>query len=343
MALIVVLLRIALSAVFGVAGITKLLDLRGTRTAVKNFRAPGPMVPAILLLLPIAELAVAAGLLVDRAASISALGALLLLAVFIVAISVNLAQGRTHDCHCFGQLHSRPLGWPTLVRNIVFALGASFIVWQTRSMPEPPLLATLVERELTTQLLLSAAGVAAVLMLFLLGRRGKRAEAEAANSAAAPTGLPLDSIAPPFELAAYHGGSRSLAQLIAHGKPLLLIFTSPNCGPCVSLFQEIKNWESAHSNQLTIGLVSRGTIRDNFVSVARNSLGEVLLQKEREVAELYNARVTPTAIVVNTSGRIASPLAAGADEIRKLLHTALEYSNGHDHHQKGNYRAHRSD
>jgi hypothetical protein len=59
----------------------------------------------------------------------------------------------------------------------------------------------------------------------------------------------------------------------------------------------------------------------------------VLLQKEREVAEQYNARVTPTAVVVNTNGRIASPLAAGADQIRNLLQTMLENSNDNNQHR----------
>ena len=328
MTLIVVLLRIALSAVFGVAGITKLLDLRGTRAAVKNFGLPRPLVPALSLLLPIGELTVAAGLLVDRAASISALGAFLLLALFIVAISVNLAQGRTHDCHCFGQLYSRPLGWPTLIRNIIFALSASVVLWQTLAGGVPPIVPTLVELGPIPQLVLIGAAIGTVATLIYLGRRGKRAEAEAVAAESTPTGLPLNSIAPPFELTAYHGGRRSLSQLIANGKPLLLIFTSPTCGPCVWLFQEINDWQQAHSDQLTIGVISKGTIKENFVNVARNSLGEVLLQKEREVAEQYHARVTPTAVVVNTNGRIASPLAAGAEQIRDLLRSVLENSNG---------------
>jgi len=327
MALIVILLRLSLSAVFGVAGITKLLDRDGTREAVKNFGAPEPLIPALSLLLPVIELAVAVGLLLDSVASLSAFGALLLLGLFIVAISINLAQGRTHDCHCFGQLHSRPLGWPTLVRNIVFAGGAGFVLWKTMGASTPRLVPTLLALGLIPQLLLISVVIVTMFLLAYLLRRAKRAEAEAIKSEATPTGLPLNSIAPPFDLAAYHGGNRSLAQLVAHGKPLLLIFTSPTCGPCVVLFQEIKDWQRAHSEQLTIGLISKGSIKENFVNVARNGLGEVLLQEEREVAEQYNAQVTPTAVVVNTQGRIASPLAAGADQIRNLLHTVLENSN----------------
>jgi protein-disulfide isomerase len=115
---------------------------------------------------------------------------------------------------------------------------------------------------------------------------------------------------------------------------VLLIFTNPNCGPCVLLFEEIKEWQDSHSEQLTIALLSFGTIKQNFVNVARNGLGQVLLQQKREVAEKYGANLTPTAVVVSTSGRIASPLAAGADEIRNLLGTVLENSfNLHPKHR----------
>ena len=63
----------------------------------------------------------------------------------------------------------------------------------------------------------------------------------------------------------------------------------------------------------------------------------MLLQREREVAEKYGANVTPTAILVNTNGKIASQLAAGAEEIRKLFATVLGNSSNskhlhHSHH-----------
>jgi thioredoxin-related protein len=133
-------------------------------------------------------------------------------------------------------------------------------------------------------------------------------------------------------VATYAGGRTSLEQLLADGKPLLLIFTNPTCGPCVMLFQEIKEWQQSHSERLTIALLSFGTIKDNFVNVARNGLGQVLLQKEREVAETYGADVTPAAVIVDTSGRIATPMAAGAEEIRELLATVVSDSANSNHH-----------
>lgn len=325
MHLITVLLRIALSAVFGVAGVTKLIDPRGTREAVKNFGAPEPLAPVLAIILPIVELTIAAGLLFTSTSRVSALAALLVLLLFVVAISVNLARGNTHDCHCFGQLYSRPLGWPTLVRNIIFALGAVFVLWQLDTSASSSILDTLAQLSSSEWLVLLGAVAVVIAVLAYSQKRQKRLANETPT---APVGLPLNSVAPPFELTAYAGGAISLTQLLAYGKPLLLIFTNPTCGPCVVLFEEVKEWQHSHSEQLTIALISFGSIKENFVNVARNGLGQVLLQQKREVAEKYGANVTPTAVVVNTDGRIASPLAAGADDIRALLTTILGNSHG---------------
>ena len=329
MHLITVLLRIALSAIFGIAGVTKLIDPRGTREAVKNFGSPEPLASALAIILPIVELAIAAGLLFTNTARASAFAALIVLTVFVVAIGINLARGRTHDCHCFGQLYSRPLSWPTLVRNLIFALGAGFVLWQSGTGDGSEIVNTLAQLNISEWLVLLGAVVVIVALLIYLQRRQKHLLAKTPE---APRGLPLDSMAPTFELPAYAGGTITLTQLLDYGKPLLLIFTNPTCGPCVILFAEVKEWQQSHREQLTIALISFGTIKENFVNVARNGLGQVLLQREREVAEKYGANVTPSAVVVNTNGRIASPLAAGADEIRKLLTTVLGNSHGANHH-----------
>ena len=50
--------------------------------------------------------------------------------MFVVGISINLARGRTPECHCFGQLHSAPAGWKTLARNGALAAVAAFILWE---------------------------------------------------------------------------------------------------------------------------------------------------------------------------------------------------------------------
>jgi uncharacterized membrane protein YphA (DoxX/SURF4 family) len=129
MLIIVLVFRLLLSLIFGIAGVAKLLDIRSTREAVTNFGAPANWSATLALLLPLAEIATAVGLLVSLIAWVSALIAVLLLGLFIAVIAVNLGRGRAPECHCFGQLYSRPLGWPTLLRSVLFAIGAGVVIW----------------------------------------------------------------------------------------------------------------------------------------------------------------------------------------------------------------------
>ena len=121
--------RLVLGGVFVLAGVAKLSDLKGSRQAIIDFGVPPAIAAPLGLLLPVAELSVAATLLPASTAWWGALGALALLAVFVVGITYNLARGRKPDCHCFGQLHSAPAGWKTLARNGVLAVVAGFVLW----------------------------------------------------------------------------------------------------------------------------------------------------------------------------------------------------------------------
>src|SRR5215208_6427661 len=121
MTLLLLIARVLLAAIFAVAGVAKLADREGSRRAVVDFGVPSALAAPLALLLPLAELAVAAALLPASTAWWGALGALALLSVFVVGIGINVARGRKPDCHCFGQLHSAPAGWKTLARNGVLA------------------------------------------------------------------------------------------------------------------------------------------------------------------------------------------------------------------------------
>src|SRR3954453_4768382 len=121
--------RLLLAGVFVVAGVTKLRDRAGSQKAVADFGVPSVLAPALGILLPLAELVVAGSLMPTATAWWGALGALVLLLLFVVGIAVNLARGRKPECHCFGQLHSAPAGWKTLARNGVLAAVAGFILW----------------------------------------------------------------------------------------------------------------------------------------------------------------------------------------------------------------------
>src|SRR5215204_1267511 len=122
--------RLLLALVFVVAGVAKLADRKGSRQAIIDFGLPAALGTPLGIFLPLAELGVAATLIPTATAWWGAVGALALLLLFVMGIAANLARGKKPDCHCFGQLHSAPAGWKTLLRNGVLAAVAAFIVWQ---------------------------------------------------------------------------------------------------------------------------------------------------------------------------------------------------------------------
>jgi len=128
MSVVLLVARLLLAAVFAVGGIAKLFDRAGSRQAMGDFGLPERLTVPAGLLLPLGELTVAVLLVPARTAWVGAVAALALLTLFICGIGVTLARGRRPDCHCFGQLHSAPVGWRTVGRNGLLAGVAGFIL-----------------------------------------------------------------------------------------------------------------------------------------------------------------------------------------------------------------------
>src|SRR5207247_5919442 len=92
--------RVVLAFVFGIAGAAKLADLEGSRRAVAGFGVPKRLAAVVGVVLPVAELAVAVALVPTASARFAALGAVLLLSIFLVAVASALVGGRARECHC---------------------------------------------------------------------------------------------------------------------------------------------------------------------------------------------------------------------------------------------------
>jgi peroxiredoxin len=338
MGILLLVARLLLVIVFLVSGLAKLFDLTGSQKAMKDFGLPKVLAAPLGLLLPFVELAVAVALLPAVSAWWGAIGALALLLIFIGGISYNLAQGRKPDCHCFGQLQSEPIGWPTVVRNVILAVVAGLVVWQGRLNAGPNMLAWLATLTVAQDIEL---GIGIVLLVLValegwvlleamrqIGKLLVRVEelearpVSAAHEDHAEFGLPEGTAAPAFELPDLSGELVSYESLLAIDKPLFFVFSDPHCGPCSALMPDYGKWEREHSDKLTFALISRGTVEENRAKTAEYGIQRVLLQTDREVANLYQARGTPSALIVRRDGSISSPLAEGEDEIRDLLQEA---------------------
>jgi thiol-disulfide isomerase/thioredoxin/uncharacterized membrane protein YphA (DoxX/SURF4 family) len=329
--------RLVLAGAFALASVAKLADLRGSRAAVAGFGVPERIASPLGTLLPVAELAVAVALLPASTARLGALGAGVLLALFAVAIARSMARGEAPDCHCFGQLHSEPAGRGALTRNLILLGLAVFAAIGGMGNPEPSATAWLGRLE-GAGLVALAGGVALAVMaaltiwaLFALLRQNGRMllrveELEAQldpsrprSSATAHHGLPLGAPAPAFSLGGLYGESVTLESLISSDTPVLLLFTDPACGPCNALLPQISVWQHEHAGALTIAVLSRGSPDDNRAKVREHGIGSVWLDDGLTVYDAFRAPGTPSAVLIDGRGRIASDIVGGPAAISGLI------------------------
>lgn len=343
MDLLLLFIRILLASVFLVAGLAKLADRAGSYQAMIDFGLPKRLAKPFGLALPFAELAVAILLIFKTTAWMGAIGTLSLLIIFIAGITYNLAKGRKPDCHCFGQVHSKPIGWDTVVRNGILALLAALIIWQGPGVSPVTLLIGLSSYQLfglvfavLVIVAFMAQGWFIVNLLRQNGRLLLRLEALEAqvgseqpqpnpNPARTPVqGLSVSVPAPKFSLPQLGGKEVTLDGLRGAGKPVLLLFTDPDCGPCSALMPQVAAWQREHASRMSIVVTSRGTKEKNQALQREHGVTNILLQKDREVSTQYQAYGTPSAVLIRPDGTIGSPLAGGADAITSLIASVVK-------------------
>src|SRR5215217_9207929 len=89
---------------------------------------------------------------------------------------------------------------------------------------------------------------------------GPRSAAAAAAPLSEP-GLPIGTPAPAFALPGLYGEILTLDSLCAVGKPVLLVFSEPTCGPCTTLLPDLGRWQRAEA--FTVAIISEGTAEAN--------------------------------------------------------------------------------
>ena len=337
MSVAVLVIRLALAAVFATAGVAKLFDLAGSRRAMTAFGMPKQGAAIAGTVLPIVELSVAIALIPKGAAQWGAGAALVLMLVFVGGIAWAMARGVTPDCNCFGALHSSPAGPRALIRNLVLAALAAFV------LAEGPghTVASWTANRPVADIALIVVGIALILLLAVgvpLWREMRTLRHQVVHlreiNAAAPAGLPVGSLAPEFSVRAPGGGTLTLASLLTAGLPVALIFVRPGCGPSEFLIPEFERWQKTLGGQLTVGLVGSGSVqlfKDGDISWLADALEEDPVfasdfEGLNEVLSSYRLRATPSAVIVSADGTIASATVDGNPAIHALLHQALARS-----------------
>jgi peroxiredoxin len=143
-----------------------------------------------------------------------------------------------------------------------------------------------------------------------------------ANSKIKRDGLKAGTPAPEFRLPRLDGGELSLSDL--HGRLVLLVFSSPKCGPCNALAPKLEKFHRKLP-QLEVVMVSQGGPEDNFAKVKEHGLTfTVVMQKQWEVSRDYAYFATPVAYLIDEAGVIGADVAVGVDGVVDLM-THIEW------------------
>jgi peroxiredoxin/uncharacterized membrane protein YphA (DoxX/SURF4 family) len=338
MEIVLLVLRIVLFAILFIAGIGKLLDLKGSQKAIEGFGVPNKLAKPFAVALPLAEITISILLLFVSTSWFGAIGASLLLLIFIGGMLWQMKKGNAPDCHCFGQIHSEPVGKKSLFRNVIFILLSLLLVISGQENQGLTISTLVNDFADIMQLILGIViiGFLFVLLLYLkdvlavqtkILRRLEileiivnEGQEIARDDVTTPSeGLPIGSPVPQFELPNLNGKEISVRDLINRGKPVLFFYVSPTCQPCEALLPEIAGWENELGEKINFVFISNGSAKDNLAKFNSETNREILLQKDREIADVLKTQWTPTAILINAKGMIASHPMAGDVAIRGLL------------------------
>ena len=125
-----------LAATFLLSGVAKVRDAAGAVEGALEYRLlPEQLVRLLAPMLPAAEIALGIVLLTGVASRGAAVASAALVAIFTVAVGVNLRRGRRIACHCFGASSRERIGRSTLLRLAVIGVAAAVLATFTAGAP----------------------------------------------------------------------------------------------------------------------------------------------------------------------------------------------------------------
>jgi thiol-disulfide isomerase/thioredoxin len=135
--------------------------------------------------------------------------------------------------------------------------------------------------------------------------------------AAAPTVAAAQKVgeeAPEVKLPDLEGNTVELADF--RGEVTLVLFWNPGCGFCQQMLPDLKQWESeAPESAPRIVVVSAGSEEANR---EMGLASPVLLDQNFAIGRAFGASGTPSAVLVDAEGKVASEVAVGAPAVMEL-------------------------
>jgi thiol-disulfide isomerase/thioredoxin len=138
--------------------------------------------------------------------------------------------------------------------------------------------------------------------------------------AAAPTipaSTKIGEHAPEIKLPDLQGNTVDLEDF--GGEETLVLFWNPGCGFCEQMLPDLKEWEaSAQEGAPKLLVVSAGS---EEASEGMGLSSTVVLDQQFSAGRAFGASGTPSAVLVDAEGKIASEVTVGAPRVLELAGT----------------------
>ncbi|MDF3608025.1 methylamine dehydrogenase accessory protein MauD [Paracoccus sp. DMF-8] len=352
-------LRGFLALLFVTAAVSKLTSLEEFYGVVRNFRLlPDGLSKAVAFVLPVAELAIAAGLLITPLVMPAARAAAALLTVFGTAIAINVLRGRTQiDCGCFRNGMKPDISWALVGRNIVLtglalALVGLFPATAAGSLADifvglmaglvmmllyfsASMLGGLTARQtqlpcrkvaemtflIASNILLWVAFLGVTLVLLGLIRQVGLLHERSSPMGAMITdhGPDIGDNAPEFDIPDYFGRNVRIGGASDQGRPTLIMFTAPTCPVCDKLFPIIKS--IAKAEKIGVVMISDGAPEEHARFLKNHELGQIRYVVSAEIGMAFQVGKIPYGVLLDAEGVIK---AKGLTNTREHLESLLE-------------------
>lgn len=148
------------------------------------------------------------------------------------------------------------------------------------------------------------------------------ATAESSPVDGRPRGLPVATSVPPFRLPDLSGSEVGLEDF--RGKRVLLVHWDPQCSFCRRIVPDLAELQGGLRKRKTeLLLLSYRDAQSNKKLADEYGLEcPILLQPDGETVEAFAMLGTPAAYLLDEKGRVAKPLAVGADQVPALAREA---------------------
>ena len=138
-----------------------------------------------------------------------------------------------------------------------------------------------------------------------------------------PPSLEVGTPAPPLRAHDLDGEPVGLDDLVTDDRPLVLFFTDPACGACEPLLPRVGSWQRELADELTVAVVSRGSVSGTRDFSDEHRLRHVLVQAGDAISLDYRVHGMPGAVLVGADGRIASDVALGEKPVEALVDSVV--------------------